>query len=203
MGEDEHRRARLIRQSTRRGRSVGRPPAFRRAPGAHHCEGRGGRPQPERVAPGSGLTRRRVDADEDASAARVVDVLIHRQDAHAERQARAAELLDPDPDPNLPDPGDGAEVLDLVRTDEVVSVGVALLVEDATPAHRAHPERADGPLEEQEVARVVEDLERIEIVEVDAVDGLVEAHGRILAPCPAGVDANPPRTRSWDGRSRW
>lgn len=40
----------------------------------------------------------------------------------------------------------------------------------------------------------MEDLERIEIVEVDAMDGLVEAHGRILAPCPVGVDANPPRT---------
>ncbi|MFO7155509.1 MAG: hypothetical protein DIU72_002680 [Pseudomonadota bacterium] len=118
-----------------------------------------------------------VDPHHHALADRVVGVLVHRQDAEAEDQAGPSELLDPDADPHLGNAPHGTQVVDVVGAYEMRLVGRLPRVEQRLPAEDVIPERADGPLDQKDVAGVVKDLEGVQIVEVDTVDPLEEAHG--------------------------
>ena len=71
---------------------------------------------------------------------------------------------------------DGHQVLDLVRRDDVEPVGVHR--ERVLPPKAERVEQlAARPLDEEQVPHVVQDVQRVEIVEVHALDRSV-AHGR-------------------------
>jgi len=119
----------------------------------------------------------RIDTHKNPIAASIVDVLIHRQDPHAERQARPSKLLEPNANPHFTYPRHGPQVLDIVGAHQMVLVWVSLLIQATIPAHRSHPERSDRALEQEQIASVMQDLQGIEIVEVDTVNSLVKPHG--------------------------
>ena len=84
-------------------------------------------------------------------------------------------MLDPDPNPDFRHTNDGTVVLDVVGPNQMELVGVLLHVERASPP-QSLPEAANGPLEKQQVPRVVQNLKSVEVIEVDPVHGFMKPH---------------------------
>ncbi len=120
----------------------------------------------------------RIDTHDGPRAFGIIVIFVGWQDAKAKCQAGATEFFHPNPNADVANADDWAEVFDGVGPDEMKLVGVFLGIEDAAPTEML-PKRADGAFEEEQVAGVVQNLKGIEVVEIDAHPGFVKTrHGR-------------------------
>jgi hypothetical protein len=144
----------------------------------------------EAIAPGAGLEARVIEAHEARRAPREDLAAVQAHHLRAEDEARGPELLGLELDDQLPFAAHRREVLDLVRGHDVELVGVDREV--VLPAEaQGLEELAACALHEEHVADVVQDVQRVEVVEVDTLRAAVrrtDGHG-----LPSKTRASAPR----------
>ncbi len=88
----------------------------------------------------------------------------------ADDQARIAEMRRFELDREVAFAANGREVPDFVRRDDVEFVGIRREIVIPSKAERLK-ELAAGALHKEEITHVVQDVQRVEIVEIDALGG--------------------------------